>query len=197
MASINTNASAMTALQTLTATNKNLATTQSRISTGLRVGDGCRQRRLLVDRHHHAFRQQGLSSVQDALGLGAGKLDVAYTAINAVKDTLDNMKAKIVAAQQPDIDKAKIQEEIKQLQNDLKTYAESASFSGGNWLNVSENKEQKIVASFTRMPATTSRSVLSASTPPRPRCSTRRAPNTVCCSRVRSSTPPTWVVWPM
>ncbi|MCG6115544.1 MAG: flagellin, partial [Mesorhizobium sp.] len=39
MASINTNASAMTALQTLTATNKNLATTQSRISTGLRVGE--------------------------------------------------------------------------------------------------------------------------------------------------------------
>ncbi|MBQ9353346.1 MAG: flagellin, partial [Phyllobacterium sp.] len=37
MASILTNASAMTALQTLTATGKNLATTQNRIATGLKI----------------------------------------------------------------------------------------------------------------------------------------------------------------
>ena len=37
MSSINTNVSAMTALQSLNATNKSLSTTQSRISTGLRV----------------------------------------------------------------------------------------------------------------------------------------------------------------
>ncbi|WP_442935592.1 flagellin N-terminal helical domain-containing protein, partial [Nitratireductor sp. CH_MIT9313-5] len=39
MASINTNASAMTALQTLNTISKNMATTQSRISTGLRVAE--------------------------------------------------------------------------------------------------------------------------------------------------------------
>ena len=40
MASIMTNASALTALQSLNSTNKNLEVTQSRISTGYRVADG-------------------------------------------------------------------------------------------------------------------------------------------------------------
>ena len=39
MASIMTNASALTALQSLNATNKSLEVTQSRISTGYRVND--------------------------------------------------------------------------------------------------------------------------------------------------------------
>ena len=150
MASINTNAAAMTALQTLTATNKNLGTTQNRISTGLRVDTAADNAAYWSIATTMRSDNKSMSSVQDALGFGAAQVDVAYTAMDAVKDTLDNMKAKIVAAQQPDIDKAKIQEEIKQLQNDLKTYAESASFSGGNWLNVSENKEQKVVAAFMR-----------------------------------------------
>ena len=44
MSSINTNSSAMTALQSLAATNKALSTTQSRISTGCRVGIGLQLR---------------------------------------------------------------------------------------------------------------------------------------------------------
>ncbi|MBX9589506.1 MAG: flagellin, partial [Hyphomonadaceae bacterium] len=39
MASINTNVAAMTALQSLSATNKALTDTQNRISTGYRVAD--------------------------------------------------------------------------------------------------------------------------------------------------------------
>ena len=150
MASINTNAAAMTALQTLTATNKNLSTTQDRIATGLRVGQAADNAAYWSIATTMRSDNRSMSSVQDALGFGAAQVDVAYTAMDAVKETLDNMKSKLVAASQPDIDKAKIQEEINQLQNDLKTYAESASFSGGNWLNVSENKEQKVVAAFMR-----------------------------------------------
>ena len=39
MSSILTNSSALTALQTLSSTNKSLETTQNRISTGLRIGE--------------------------------------------------------------------------------------------------------------------------------------------------------------
>jgi hypothetical protein len=56
MTSIMTNQSAMTALQSLTNTNKSLGQTQNRISTGYRVSKRRRQRGLLVDRHHHALR---------------------------------------------------------------------------------------------------------------------------------------------
>ncbi|MEO3384888.1 flagellin [Mesorhizobium sp. CAU 1741] len=150
MASINTNASAMTALQTLRSTNKGLDTTQSRIATGYAVNTASDNAAYWSIATTMRSDTKAMSTVNDALGLGAAQVDIAYTAMDTVKDTLDTMKAKIVAAQTPDIDKSKIQEEIKQLQNDLKTYASSATFSGGNWLDVAESDTQKVVASFLR-----------------------------------------------
>ena len=38
---------------------------------------------------------KALSAVQDALGLGAGKVDTAYTAITDIKDQVDSIKAKL------------------------------------------------------------------------------------------------------
>jgi len=150
MSSINTNAGAMTALQTLKATNKNLDVTQGRISTGFRVSEASHNAAYWSIATTMRSDNNAMSTVKDALGLGAAQVDIAYTAMDAVKDTLDTMKKKLVAAQQPDIDKAKIQEEIVQLQNDLKTYAKSATFSGGNWLDVDSTDVQKVVASFVR-----------------------------------------------
>jgi len=150
MSSINTNAGAMTALQTLKATNKNLETTQGRISTGARVSEAAHNAAYWSIATTMRSDNKAMSTVRDALGLGAAQVDIAYTAMDAVKDTLDTMKSKLVAAQQPDIDLEKIQEEINQLQNDLKTYAKSATFSGGNWLDVDAKSEQKVVASFVR-----------------------------------------------
>ena len=150
MASINTNASAMTALQTLRSTNKALDTTQSRISTGFAVNTASDNAAYWSIATTMRSDNNAMSTVKDALGLGAAQVDIAYTAMDTVKDTLDTIKSKLTAAQTPDIDKSKIQEEIKQLQNDLKTYAKSATFSGGNWLDVQENDIQKVVASFLR-----------------------------------------------
>ena len=150
MSSILTNASAMTALKTLSQTNKNLATTQSRISTGLAVGQASDNAAYWSIATTMRSDNKAMSTVQDALGLGAAQVDVAYTAMDSVKNTLDTIKSKLVAASQPNVDKNKIQEEIKQLQNDLQTFAKSANFSGGNWLDVTKASEQKIVASFLR-----------------------------------------------
>ena len=50
-----------------------------------------------------------LSTVQDALGLGAAMVDVAYTAMNSAIDVVDEIKSKLVAAREPGVDKAKIQ----------------------------------------------------------------------------------------
>lgn len=150
MSSINTNAGAMTALQTLKATNKNLEITQGRISTGARVNEAAHNAAYWSIATTMRSDNNAMSTVKDALGLGAAQVDIAYTAMDAVKDTLDTMKTKLVAAQQPDVDKAKIQEEINQLQNDLKNYAKSATFSGGNWLDVAGTSQQKVVASFIR-----------------------------------------------
>ncbi|MEP9372689.1 flagellin [Mesorhizobium sp. KR1-2] len=150
MSSILTNASAMTALQTLSQTNKNLSTTQGRIATGLRVAQASDNAAYWSIATTMRSDNKSMSTVKDALGLGAAQVDVAYTAMDSVKNTLDTMKAKLVAASQPNVDKNKIQEDLKQLQNDLQTFAKSATFSGGNWLSVDKASEQKIVASFIR-----------------------------------------------
>src|SRR5690554_5481034 len=114
-----TNPSAMTALQTLQSINKNLETTQSRISTGYRVAEASDNAAYWSIATTMRSDNSAMSAVTDSLGLGAAQVDVAYTAMDVVKDTLDNLKAKLVTAQQPDIDKGKIQSEIEQLQNNL------------------------------------------------------------------------------
>ncbi|MFU0504024.1 flagellin N-terminal helical domain-containing protein [Pseudaminobacter sp. NGMCC 1.201702] len=156
MSSILTNASAMTALQSLSATNKNLATTQGRISTGLRVAQASDNAAYWSIATTMRSDNKAMSTVQDALGLGAAQVDVAYTAMNATKDVLDNIKTKLVAATQPGVDKAKIQSEIDQLKTSLQSIASSANFSGSNWLSVDStaggnySATQSVVASFTR-----------------------------------------------
>jgi flagellin len=49
-------------------------------------------------------------------------------------DVVTEIKNKLVAASEPGVDKSKVQEEITQLQSQLKSIASSASFSGENWL---------------------------------------------------------------
>jgi flagellin len=96
-----------------------------------------------------------LSTVQDALGLGASMVDVTYTAMSSAIDVVNQIKSKLVAAQEPGVDKAKVQSEITQLQSQLAGIANSASFSGQNWLSVDSstanfNATKNIVSSFTR-----------------------------------------------
>jgi flagellin len=155
MSSINTNMSAMTALQSLAQTNKDLAATQTRISTGLRVSQASDNAAYWSIATTMRSDKLSLSTVQDALGLGAAQVDVAYTAANSAIDVVNQIKAKLVAARQPGIDRAKVQTEIKSLQDQLKSIADSASFSGDNWLSVDSsaatyNATKNVVASFTR-----------------------------------------------
>ncbi|TGS56637.1 flagellin, partial [Mesorhizobium sp. M3A.F.Ca.ET.201.01.1.1] len=98
MASIMTNAAALTALQSLNATNKALETTQGRISTGYRVATASDNAAYWSIATSMRSDNQALSTVQDALGLGAGKVDTAYTAITQIKDQVDSIKAKLVTA---------------------------------------------------------------------------------------------------
>ena len=155
MASILTNVSAMTALQSLNATNKALDITQNRISTGYRVGSA---------EHNAAYwsiattmrsDNGALSTVKDALGLGAATIDVAYTGMNSAIEVTKEIKNKLVAARQPGIDREKVQSEIAELQNQLTSIGDSSVFSGENWLSVdssatSYNSTKTIVASFSR-----------------------------------------------
>ena len=101
MSSINTNVAAMTALQTLTMTNKSLTETQNRISTGFRVADASDNAAYWSIATTMRSDNAALSTVQDALGLGAATVDTAYTGIKAAIKVVDQIKSKLVAARQP------------------------------------------------------------------------------------------------
>jgi flagellin len=77
---------------------------------------------------------KALSAVEDALGLGAAKTDTAYTGMEAAIDVVTEIKAKLVAAREPGVDKEKINKELTELKSQLASISESASFSGENWL---------------------------------------------------------------
>jgi flagellin len=160
MASIMTNASALTALQSLNATNKNLETTQGRISTGYRVAEASDNAAYWSIATTMRSDNKALGTVQDALGLGASKLDTAYTGMNKAIDTVNEIKVKLVAATgATDQDKAKIQTEVKALQDQLKSYSDAATFSGTNMLSVNSGAtattaaDVKIVSAFNRTAA--------------------------------------------
>ncbi|WP_298899065.1 flagellin [uncultured Mesorhizobium sp.] len=155
MASIMTNASALTALQSLNATNKNLETTQSRISTGYRVSQASDNAAYWSIATTMRSDNQALSTVQDSLGLGASKVDTAYTGMNKAIDTINSIKVKLVAAYgSTDAEKEKFQTEIETLQKQMKSYADGATFSGTNMLSVSTASgtaaDVKIVSAFNR-----------------------------------------------
>jgi flagellin len=169
MASLNTNVAAMTALQTLSQTNKNLLQTQNRISTGFRVGEAADNAAYWSIATTMRSDNAALSTVQDALGFGAATVDVAYTGLDKAIKVVDQIKTKLIAARQPAVDRAKIQTEISELQNQLQSIASSASFSGENWLSVDSsasgyNGTKTVVASFTRSGGTVSIGTISIDT---------------------------------
>ena len=153
MTSILTNTAAMAALQTLRSINKNMDTTQNRISSGYRVETAADNAAYWSIATTMRSDNSALSTVQDALGLGAAKTDIAYTGLNSAIEVVTEIKSKLVAAREPGVDKTKIDKEIAELKNQLRSIAQSASFSGENWLyNESSSAlgTKEIVASFNR-----------------------------------------------
>jgi flagellin len=153
MTSILTNNAATAALSTLRSISSDMETTQSRISSGYKVESASDNAAYWSISTTMRSDNKALSTVQDALGLGAATTDVAYTALEASIDVVDEIKAKITAASEPGVDKEKVQKEITQLQDQLMSIAKSASFSGENWVYHTEDDEagtQAIVGSFNR-----------------------------------------------
>jgi flagellin len=75
------------------------------------------------------------SVLQDALGLGAGKIDTAYTAMNSSIDVVDQIKEKVLLAKTSSSDdRAKIQTEIASLQAQLTDNIGGANYAGSNLL---------------------------------------------------------------
>lgn len=152
MYSIITNSAAMSALGTLRSISQDLDQTQGRVTTGYRVGSASDDAAYWSIARTMKSDDKALSAVQDALNLGAATIDIAYTGLSSSIDVVDEIKAKLVAASEPGVDKEKVNKEITQLKDQLEAIAKSSTFNDVNWLNISDNTDSsvQVVGSFTR-----------------------------------------------
>ena len=99
----------MTALQTLRMVSTNLQTTQNRISTGLRVATASDNAAYWSIATSMRSDNMALSTVQDALGLGASNIvHRLYRPEPSTIEVVNEIKIKLVAARQPGVDRGKI-----------------------------------------------------------------------------------------
>ncbi|UWU78891.1 flagellin [Bradyrhizobium huanghuaihaiense] len=140
MSSLLTNSTAMTALQTLRSVSGQLASTQTRISTGQRVSTAADNAAYWSIATSMRSDNAALAAVSDSLGLSAATVDTEYTALNTVigdKDSgLVKLQALLVEAKTAGIDRSKIQADVTQIQAQLKSTAQSATINGINWLSI-------------------------------------------------------------
>jgi flagellin len=150
----------MTALQTLRNVSSQLATTQSRISTGQRVSTASDNAAYWSIATSMRADNAALSAVSDSLGLSAATVDTEYTALTAVVgDTtggLTKLQALLVQAKTAGIDRTKIQADITQIQQQMKGTASAATFNGVNWLSATTATPAtfNLVSSFSRVGGT-------------------------------------------
>ena len=135
MSSILTNNGAMVALQTLKSINSNLGTIQSQISTGKNVSNAKDNAAVWAISKVMESDVKGFKGISDSLNLGESTVAVARSAAETVTDLLTQMKGKIVAAQEENVDRSKIQADIGALRGQIASVTGAAQFNGLNLLS--------------------------------------------------------------
>jgi flagellin len=138
MASILTNTSAMVALQTLRGINTNLEKTQSEISTGKSVNNAKDNAAVFAISKVMESDVKGFKGISDSLSLGESTVGVARQAAETITDLLTDIKGKIVAAQESNVDRGKIQTDIVALRDQIASVVGAAQFNGLNLVDGSE-----------------------------------------------------------
>jgi flagellin len=122
----------MVALQTLKSINGNLAKTQDEISTGKTVGSAKDNAAVWAISKVMEADVKGFKGISDSLSLGSSTVAVARQASETITDLLTDIKGKIVAAQQANVDRAKIQTDITALRDQITSVVNAAQFNGQN-----------------------------------------------------------------
>ena len=150
MSSILTNNSAMVALQTLKSVNVNLAETQSMISTGKKVANAKDNAAIFAISKTMESDVQGFKSISESLDLGQSTVAVARQASETITDLLVEMKGRIVAAQEENVDRTAIQSDIDALEAQISSVVGAAQFNGLNLIDGSSSDAMSVLSSLDR-----------------------------------------------
>jgi flagellin len=135
--SVNTNVGAMAALQSLNSTNRDLATTQSRINTGLEVNS------TKDDSARYTIAQKlrgdvgGMKAVTSSLNRAKSTTDVAVAGAEQISDLLNQMKSKTTEASDAGLDQKSrdaIAGDLTSLKAQVNSIIDTSEFNGVNLL---------------------------------------------------------------
>ena len=139
MASILTNTSAMVALQNLRSINNNLVDTQNQIATGKKIATAKDNSAIwavskVLESDVNAFK-----AISDSLNVGDATVAIGRQAAETTTDILTELKGNIVAAQEENVDRSKIQADIDAKIDQIKSIVDAASFNGLSLVKGSED----------------------------------------------------------
>lgn len=136
--SVNTNRSALTALQSLNQTNDRLLVTQNRINTGLKVATAKDDASTYAIAQGQRADTAAYGAVKNSLNRASSIADVAMAAGESISDLLNQISAKVKEAMDPSLQatsRQAITDDFRALTRQIAQVLENAEFDGANLLN--------------------------------------------------------------
>jgi len=133
MLSVNTNSSAMTALEYLEQTNAQLSKTENEVNTGLKVASASDDGATYAIAQDMRGDVAGYSAVTDSLNRGTSTLDVAMSAGQSISDLLIQMKQQALSASDESLstaDRTAMNDDFTALRDQITTIVDNATFNG-------------------------------------------------------------------
>jgi flagellin len=141
--SVNTNTGALNALQYLTQTQGQMATTQNAISSGLKVANARDNGAVYAIAQNQRASVAGYTAVINSINNGTSAVDVALSAGQSISDLLIQMKQQALSAADSSLDTASrqsINANFQALLGQITTIVSNAVFNGFNLVNGSTTK---------------------------------------------------------
>ena len=136
--SVHTNKAALTALQNLNRTNDQLAETQNRVNTGLRINNAKDNAAIWAIAQGQRADIGALSAVKQSLQRASSVAEVSLSAGETISDLLVELKEKVVAAMDTSLDtssRTALDSDFKSLLNQITKVTQNAKFDGANILD--------------------------------------------------------------
>lgn len=153
MSSILTNNGAMVALQTMKSITKSMSSVQQEISTGKSISSAKDNAAVWAISKTMESDVKGFEAISSSLALGTSTIAVARTAAEDISSLLVEIKEKIIASQEDNTDRTKIQADISALRDQIGSIVGSAQFNGLNLIGAKKNgaaTEVNILSSLNR-----------------------------------------------
>jgi flagellin len=131
--SVNTNIGAMVALQSLNRTNDEMAVTQKRISTGLRVADAKDDGAAFAVAQSVRSDIAGLTAANEPLGATQGLLETTNSALKKVSESMTEVRKVLTALagdRLSDDERDQYEAQYTALQTQIQSFVDDATYNG-------------------------------------------------------------------